>query len=54
MSKLSDFLPFLDIRGMGLGSIGRDAAAALAITFLAVPQSVAYAIIAGLPPAMGL
>ena len=28
--------------------------AALAVTFMAVPQGVAYAVIAGLPPAMGL
>ena len=27
---------------------------ALAVTFMAVPQGVAYAVIAGLPPAMGL
>ncbi len=32
----------------------RDFAAALAVTFMAAPQGVAYALIAGLPPAMGL
>ena len=54
MKKLADFLPLLDLRGADLGSLGRDAGSAVALTFLAVPQSVAYAIIAGLPPAMGL
>ncbi len=32
----------------------RDLAAAAAVTFLCIPQGVAYAVIAGLPPAMGL
>jgi len=32
----------------------RDLTAALAVTFLAAPQGIAYALIAGLPPAMGL
>lgn len=54
VSKLSDFLPFLDIRGAGISSVGRDLASAVTLTFLTVPQGVAYAIIAGLPPAMGL
>ena len=32
--------------------IGRDLSAALTVTFMSVPQGVAYAMIAGLPPAM--
>ena len=34
--------------------LGRDVPAALAVGILAVPQGVAYAMVAGLPPAMGL
>jgi len=34
--------------------LGRDAASGLALTFLAVPQGIAYALIAGLPPLAGL
>ncbi len=48
------FLPFLDLAGYGRADVGKDAVAAVTATFLAVPQSVAYAMIAGLPPAMGL
>ncbi len=35
-------------------ALGKDAMAALAVTFMAIPQGIAYAIVAGLPPAMGL
>ena len=48
------FLPFLDLRALRTADLGRDALAALATTFLAIPQGVAYAMIAGLPPVMGL
>jgi SulP family sulfate permease len=48
------FLPFLDLRRARASDLGRDALAALATTFLAIPQGVAYAMIAGLPPVMGL
>lgn len=48
------WLPFSDLRNVTAGSLSRDGAAALGVTFLAVPQGIAYAIIAGLPPAMGL
>ncbi|HVI00669.1 MAG TPA: SulP family inorganic anion transporter [Enhygromyxa sp.] len=37
-----------------LGSLGPDAGAALVVLFLAIPQGLAYATIAGLPPAAGL
>lgn len=48
------FLPFQDLRALRAPDLGRDALAALATTFLAIPQGVAYAMIAGLPPVMGL
>ncbi len=48
------FLPFLDLRHLRPADLSRDAAAALATTFLAIPQGVAYAMIAGLPPVAGL
>ena len=47
-------LPMRDLRGTARQGIGGDLSAAFANTFMAVPQGVAYAIIAGLPPAMGL
>ncbi len=43
-----------DLRGYSRGDLARDLPAALAITFLCIPQGIAYALIAGLPPAMGL
>ncbi len=48
------YLPFLDLRAVRPEDLRRDLQAALAVTFLSVPQGVAYAVIAGLPPAMGL
>jgi SulP family sulfate permease len=45
---------FPDLAGWRPSWLLPDAQAALAVTFLAVPQGVAYAIIAGLPPAVGL
>ena len=51
---MTRFLPFLDLRRLRPADLGRDALAALATTFLAIPQGVAYAMIAGLPPVMGL
>jgi len=48
------FLPFTDLSGYGRTDFGKDFVAAATLTFLAVPQSIAYAMIAGLPPAMGL
>ncbi len=47
-------LPFLDLRQYERADLLRDLGAALAVTFLVVPQGVAYALIAGLPPHMGL
>lgn len=53
-SRLARFLPFTDLRRLGAKDLHGDALAALAILFLAVPQGIAYAMIAGLPPATGL
>jgi len=51
---LRRYLPFLDLRTYHLSSLRRDLLASASVTFLDIPQGVAYAIIAGLPPAMGL
>lgn len=47
-------LPLADLRSWRPSDLGPDLAAALAVTVLSVPQGVAYALIAGLPPAAGL
>jgi SulP family sulfate permease len=47
-------LPFLDLAGYSRQWLLADLSAALALTFLVIPQGIAYALIAGLPPAMGL
>lgn len=53
--NIQRFFPFLDLKEGYSGSAAtRDLMAALAVTFMAVPQGIAYAVIAGLPPAMGL
>ncbi len=54
MELLQRYLPFTDLRGYGRSDLGADLGAALAVTFLCIPQGIAYALIAGLPPAMGL
>jgi len=54
MNKLSRFIPFTDLRGYKGSMLWADLSAASAIMFLAIPQGVAYAIIAGLDPKMGL
>lgn len=53
-SAASKWLAFLDLREMGRGDFRRDFVASLTVTVLGIPQGVAYAMIAGLPPAMGL
>ena len=53
-SSWRQFLPFVDLRDYKPASLPRDAMAALGVAFLGVPQGVAYALIAGLPPVMGL
>ena len=48
------FAPFLDLSSYSLKHLPADAFASLSVLLLAIPQGVAYAMIAGLPPAMGL
>ena len=52
--KASRWLAFLDLRGEHPPRWGADLSAALAITFLGLPAGIAYAMIAGLPPKVGL
>lgn len=48
------FVPFLDLRGYAGADLRADLLASVTVIFMAVPQGMAYAMIAGLPPAMGL
>jgi len=48
------YLSFFDLRSYRLSFLRRDFQASLTVIFLDIPQGVAYAMIAGLPPAMGL
>jgi SulP family sulfate permease len=48
------YFPFLDLRFYHLSFLRHDFLASATVTFLDIPQGVAYAMIAGLPPAMGL
>ena len=48
------YLPFLDLRDYQFRTLPRDLLASPTVTFLDIPQGVAYAMIAGLPPVMGL
>ena len=51
----ADILPFLNwLPKQSRASIGRDALVGLSGAILALPQSIAYALIAGLPPEYGL
>jgi sulfate permease, SulP family len=54
VDTLRRYLPFTDLKGYSRADLVADVAAALAVTFLCIPQGIAYALIAGLPPAMGL
>jgi len=45
---------FADLSGYDAAGLRADLFAAIAVTLLAIPQGIAYAIIAGLPPVMGL
>ncbi|SDI58449.1 SulP family inorganic anion transporter [Pseudomonas panipatensis] len=55
MGRLQRLLPFLDwLPGLGPRAIGKDAWVGLGGAVLALPQSIAYALIAGLPPQYGL
>jgi SulP family sulfate permease len=48
------FFPFLDLRGYDREDLRTDVISSITLIFMAVPQGVAYALIAGLPPAVGL
>jgi sulfate permease, SulP family len=49
------FLPPLQwLRGYGRADFASDAVAAVIVTVMLIPQSLAYALLAGLPPEMGL
>jgi SulP family sulfate permease len=55
MGRLQRLLPFLDwLPGLGPRAVGKDARVGLGGAVLALPQSIAYALIAGLPPQYGL
>lgn len=52
---LTRYLPILDwSRSYNRGSFGNDLIAALIVTIMLIPQSLAYALLAGLPPEAGL
>ncbi|MEQ8348120.1 MAG: sulfate permease [Sneathiellaceae bacterium] len=52
---LARFLPVLDwARGYDRATFGTDLLAAVIVTIMLIPQSLAYAMLAGLPPATGL
>lgn len=53
--RLARFLPCLEwLRGYDRESAGKDALAALIVALMLIPQSLAYAMLAGLPPVTGL
>jgi SulP family sulfate permease len=53
--KLQRYLPFLQwLPGYNRGQAADDLLAASIVTFMLIPQSLAYALLAGLPPQVGL
>ncbi|MFC3230181.1 SulP family inorganic anion transporter [Marinibaculum pumilum] len=55
LPPLARFLPFMDwARHYDRGTFGADFLAAVIVTIMLIPQSLAYAMLAGLPPATGL
>lgn len=55
MSNLSRWLPAAAwLRGYDRSMLGQDLFAALIVTLMLIPQSLAYAMLAGLPPQVGL
>lgn len=55
MRKLAQFLPILDWgRGYNNKTLTNDLLAAAIVTIMLIPQSLAYAMLAGLPPEVGL
>ena len=54
-APLGRWLPVLEWgRGYGVGTFANDATAAVIVTIMLIPQSLAYALLAGLPPEVGL
>ncbi len=51
---LQRYLPLTELRDWRPADLPKDLVAAVAVAVLSVPQGVAYALIAGLPPAAGL
>ncbi|PKN56154.1 MAG: sodium-independent anion transporter [Deltaproteobacteria bacterium HGW-Deltaproteobacteria-14] len=55
MERLRQILPlFASLRGYDRGAFGSDAMAGLTTAIMLVPQAMAYAMLAGLPPEVGL
>lgn len=55
MTQLAKYLPILDWgRTYDRGTLINDLSAAVIVTIMLIPQSLAYALLAGLPPEMGL
>lgn len=55
MPRLQRYLPVFDWgRGYSRDSFANDAVAAVIVTIMLIPQSLAYALLAGLPPEAGL
>lgn len=55
MTRYARYLPILQwSRGYGRATLGRDLVAGLIVTIMLVPQGLAYALLAGLPPEAGL
>lgn len=55
MSQTRRWLPLLDFaRGYDGDTVRRDAIAALTVALFTIPQAMAYALIAGMPPASGI
>lgn len=53
--QLAKYLPILDWgRAYNRDTLTNDLVAALIVTIMLIPQSLAYALLAGLPPEMGL
>lgn len=55
MKRLERWMPILGWgRGYDAGTLSADLLAAVIVTIMLIPQSLAYAMLAGLPPEMGL
>ena len=55
MTRLANYMPILDWgRRYGRATLTNDAIAALIVTIMLIPQSLAYAMLAGLPAEVGL